>query len=156
MNLSPPPFVVKKKPVPESLSSQLERAMVAGAKRVLFVDDDWEFRQLVMRAARGYNVELIEADTSGRAKDMISAETFDAAILDVRVTNGDGIALYGWIMENYPKMTVIFLTGAELETISDKVHAVGSAPVYFKPNFLTTAFIEDLLQKLGARPRQQA
>lgn len=156
MTFSRPPFFRRKLPeIPkESLSKQLERAMVAGAKRILFVDDDSAFREMVGHAASSYNVELVDAETSGQAKQLLEEGGFDAAILDVRVTNGDGIELYRWMMDRFPRVTVIFLTGMEIEAVSEKIHAVGSAPVYFKPTLLSTAFIEDLLNKLGARPRQ--
>lgn len=134
----------------KSLSDQLEEALLQ-AKRILVLDDDSSLLDLVKVISEKYEIELVVARTSGAARIRLSSECFDAAILDVGVANGDGIDLYRWIVASLPQLKVFFLTGAPVEMIADKVHAVGSAPVYSKPTFFGGGFMEDLFEKLGAR-----
>lgn len=155
MKFSRPPwfFPPKHQPVMRepSLSTQLAEVMLKG-KRVLFLDDDHYLQQLVNAVSKKYDLQLVSARTSGDARMLIErTEPFDAAILDVNVANGDGINLYQWIKDNYPKMAVVFLTGYNSEIVAEKIHAIGSAPIYSKPSFSQTKFIGELFEQLGAR-----
>lgn len=141
-------------PPPPSLTEQLANAMRGRATRVLFLEDDRIWRELVSVVSQDYNVELVEVSSSGVARDILAAdENFDAVILDIGVANGDGIELYRWLKLMRPKLHVIFLTGQRSEEVAERVHAVGSAPIYFKPAVMTANFLSDLLERLGARKR---
>lgn len=145
-----PPWRQEKAPQP-SLSEQLTQAMLKG-KRILFLDDDEDLCELVQRIADKYEMQLVKASTSGQARTILeSGAEFDAAILDINVVNGNGIALYRWLRGMFPRLQVIFLTGLEIESAAEKVHAVGAAPVYAKPTLWNSGFMEDLFEKLGCR-----
>lgn len=144
------------KPEIPSLTEQLTKVMLRG-KRVLFLDDDHDLGTLMESISDNYQMDLVKVKTSGAARQKIeSGEEFDAAILDVNVANGNGIALYRWLKESFPRLQVIFLTGLPVEAIAEQVHAVGSAPIYSKPTLWNQGFIEDMLERLGCRRKQPA
>jgi DNA-binding NtrC family response regulator len=135
----------------QSLTEKLTQAMLKG-KRVLFLDDDNDLCDLVEGIAKKYEMDLVCVKTSGGARALMECEgDFDAAILDINIVNGDGVVLYRWIKAAFPRMQVIFLTGTGVSEASEKVHAVGSAPVYTKPTLWNAGFMEDLFDRLGCR-----
>jgi DNA-binding NtrC family response regulator len=142
------------KPSPQpSLADKLEEKLsVYGKKNILFVDDDVNLQSIMQRVQKRMRVEIVGASTASSAKAMIQSKQFDLAILDVGILNGDGIELYRWIQDNFPKMSVIFLTGGSIDEISPKVHAIGSAPIYYKPTANTLNFLADLMRYIGAKP----
>ncbi len=141
------------KPPVAPLADQLADKLAASNRRsILFVDDDTTLQDLMVQVQKRMKVEIVGASTAGSAKSMIKSRSFDLAILDVGIMNGDGLSLYKWIQENCPKMSVIFLTGGSLDEICPKVHAIGSAPVYYKPSANTLSFLTDLLRYCGATP----
>ena len=154
--LTKPIFLSKALPPRVSLTDQLEAALLR-AKRILLVDDDERLCALVRKIAREYEVDVLCAERSLEAKTMIdSDDRFDSVILDVGVLNGDGIELYRWIQREHPRLAVTFLTGNPIDAVADKIHAVGSAPVYSKLTCMSVSFMEDFFEKLGARRRAQA
>src|SRR4051812_34304830 len=101
-----------KTPDPESLTSQLARAMQTTAKKILFVEDDEKLRSYIGELANPqFDLDLVCSNCTTDASNKLSTEDFDAAILDVRVTNGTGLSLYRKIIERWPYLQVIFLTG---------------------------------------------
>lgn len=123
-------------------------------KRVLFLDDERYMQDIVRLASCDYDLQLVTSETAGEArKQLAESGPFDAAILDVGVINGDGILLYQWIKDTFPRIQVIFLTGDSTERVADKIHAIGSAPVYTKPTLLNAGFIQDLFERMGCRRR---
>lgn len=138
---------------PLSLAEQLEqRLTTTKRKSILFVDDDAFLQELMEQVQKRMSVDVVTAGTASEAKALIASKGFDLAILDVGIINGDGIALYKWITENFPRMSVIFLTGGSLDAVCPKVHAIGSAPVYSKPTANTLTFLTDMLRYCGATP----
>lgn len=157
---SNPPFGLGKKcPPRESLATQLGRKLTElSKKRVIFVDDDGPLQELMRIAARGKCIDIVSAKTASEAKLFIRTETFDLAILDVGILNGDGIALYAWIRQSFPSLNVIFLTGGSLDVISRRVQEVSgnnSPLIYQKPSSDAIILLTDLLRFAWARPNSK-
>src|SRR5947209_3488601 len=85
--------------------------------RLLVVDDD-ESVSFTMQAVlemEGYRVRT--APSTARACELIAAELFDAALLDLRIDDEDGIELLGELRQRQPDCSAIMLTGyASLES----------------------------------------
>ncbi len=124
-------------------------------KRMLFVEDDAAFREYVSRKIEPkFDVRVEYAATTSEARDKFEGEEpFDAAILDVKVTNGDGVWLYQLIMQRWPTIEVIFLTGYDSEDLRRKIEKVGPARVFSKDRMMNSDFIASLLSHLGISPR---
>ena len=102
---------------------------------ILHVEDQAVIRDVVCRAlaARGFTV--VSADSVAAAKLVISERTdLTGAFLDVRLRDGNGIALYEWIAERRPRLAVCvaFLTGSADADARGALAKVGR-PVLGKP-----------------------
>lgn len=154
MKFSLNPWGKLKEPNKPSLTEQLADVMRGVTKRILLLEDDPNWRELVKIAAQDFDVEVMEATTSGEARRMISQlGPVDTVVVDIGVVNGDGISFYRWLNIVYPKTHVVFLTGSRVEDVAEKVHNIGSAPIYPKPAVMSITFLTDFIEKMGAKKR---
>ena len=72
-------------------------------KRILFVDEDAGFRRVFTHAMRealgdeGFGVAFVEAGSRAEARSRIREGGLDAALIDVRLPDGNGLGLVGEI-----------------------------------------------------------
>lgn len=119
--------------------------------RVLVADDVEVMRislDLALRSA-GHDVMLVA--TGKAALDLLKAEQFDAAVLDVWMPDGDGLSVLRKIREEQPGLRIYIITGGgprlPIEAAALISEVWGASRVFVKP------FDEnDLLAEL-ARPR---
>ncbi len=79
--------------------------------RVLVVDDDENMRNILSRTLsnEGYTVIL---ESSGRlAQNILAKEDFDLVLSDIKMPDGDGIQLTGYLKELKPHIPIILMTG---------------------------------------------
>jgi DNA-binding response OmpR family regulator len=79
--------------------------------RVLLVDDE---RELVSTLAERLSLRGIEADWATNAEDAlhwVEKETYDVAVLDVKIPGISGLKLKKKLQEKCPAMKFIFMTG---------------------------------------------
>ena len=110
--------------------------------RLLLVDDE---RELVSTLAERLSFREIDADwvTSGEeALKKAETETYDLAILDVKMPKISGIKLKGMLEAKYPDMKFIFMTGHGSE---DDFRA-GSSKAYY---LVKPINIEALVSKIN-------
>lgn len=147
----------ERKDSPESLSLQMARAMQYTAKKFLFVEDDPTFREYLSDLATPqFDLDLVCCDRTGEASEHLENEDFDAAILDIRVTNGNGISLYRKIIERWPYLQVIFLTGYDSPEIREEIEQIGPARIYSKDSLMKPHFLDNLMTQLGVPRRVEA
>ena len=81
--------------------------------RVLIVDDAPFYRRVVceLLARRGYEVAG-EAETVAAALQLAEAVQPDAALVDVRLPDGDGFDLAARLTQSYPWMAVLLTSSA--------------------------------------------
>ena len=104
----------------------------AGTPRVLVVDDNPDFADNLQEilSAEGYFVAV--AQTCAAAREAVKAGA-DLALVDLRLPDGDGIALSSELKAQLPDLEVILLTGhATLESAAAAVRA-GAAAYLLKP-----------------------
>ncbi len=115
--------------------------------RLLLVDDDTDLlRLLAMRLqASGYLVS--SADSVQAARTRLGVERFDLVVSDVRLPDGDGLALFDDIRRQHPALPVILLTAHG--SIPDAVEATsrGVAGYLTKP-FDSQALLQGVRQAL--------
>ncbi len=115
---------------------------------LLLIDDDRDLlRLLSMRLqASGYRVSTAECAQAARTR--LGVERFDLVLSDVRLPDGDGLALFEDIRHQHPALPVILLTAHG--TIPDAVEATsrGVAGYLTKPfdGHSLTQRIEQILQ----------
>jgi two-component system response regulator RegA len=84
---------------------------VAGDNNLLIVDDDHAFLQRLARAmeTRGYDVKTAETVKDGLAE--VDAAAPDFAVVDMRLTDGNGLDVISALKQRRPDARAIILTG---------------------------------------------
>ncbi|MCK5836075.1 MAG: response regulator [Desulfobacula sp.] len=120
------------------------------SERVLLIDDERDFLEVMSErlGARGMNVSTAESAQS--ALDTIGKESFDAVILDFSMPEMDGIQALKLLLEKKPELQVILLTG--YGTVEKSVEAIkmGASDFIEKP-----ADIEKLVDKIKQAKSQR-
>jgi len=95
--------------------------------RVLIVDDEEIYRQIVSSVLRKTKTFEFESSDSGRdAMKKLEQSTFDVIILDYRMTEGSGLNVLQWMLEQKNDTPVIMLTGAGSENIAVEAMKLGA------------------------------
>jgi len=119
--------------------------------RVLLVDDE---EQLVSTLAERLTLRGIQASwvTSGvAALELVETETFDLAILDVKIPKISGLELKKRLQTMHPEMKFIFLTGQG----SEDDFKIGVAEAGEDFYLVKPVKIESLLEKMNEAMLQQ-
>ena len=99
-------------------------------KNVLIVDDDQEML-LAFKDGLGKYYEtfsLMLAEDGMKAVDLLNSKTISLVVTDLKMPGMDGFALLAHVMENYPDIPVVVITGystAEMERLAREGGAVG-------------------------------
>jgi DNA-binding NtrC family response regulator len=91
-------------------------------ERILIVDDDPGFRNLLetILVGEGYGVE--NAGSVGEALRAGARRKYDLIVVDLKLPDGDGLAVLRWWMENMPETPVIMITA--FGTVASAVEAM--------------------------------
>jgi sigma-B regulation protein RsbU (phosphoserine phosphatase) len=103
---------------------------VNGEARILVVDDDPGIRRALGRIlSPTYEVEAVAG--AGEAMASIAAAPFDLALVDVRLSDGNGYALCQSIRERRPDTDVILITGSLSEPDEKLYRSLEEGAFYF-------------------------
>src|SRR5262245_18158758 len=91
------------------LEEPTEKPALAG--KILVVDDDRNLVELVKMKLKSANYEVTTVLQAEKAKEAVKSDAFDLGIVDLRLTNQDGLSLMEEIHAIRPEMPVIILTG---------------------------------------------
>jgi DNA-binding NtrC family response regulator len=78
--------------------------------RILVLENDPDFRRQTVRSLLPFN-EVTEAGSLEEAREAIARKSFDVAILDKNLPDGDVIELVPEIRDRHPNCVLIVLTG---------------------------------------------
>ena len=100
---------------------------------VLLVDDDRDLLRLLSMRLQASGYQVSTAECIQAARTLLGIERFDLVLSDVRLPDGDGLALFEDIRRQHPALPVILLTAHG--TIPDAVEATsrGVADYLTKP-----------------------
>lgn len=118
--------------------------------RILLVDDEVEF---VVTLAERLSLRGIEAEWTDRAEkalEMSEEQTYDLAVLDVKMPRVSGINLKKRLQEKCPNMKFIFLTGHG----SEESYSAGTTEAGADYYLVKPIQIEDLVKKIRAALRK--
>jgi len=122
------------------------------ADRVLLIDDEVEFVEILAERlrARGLEVDVAYSGMDGVNKSQVTK--FDAVVLDLAMPGMDGIAALKALLAGTPDLQVMLLTGqATIKTAMDATR-LGAVDVLEKPVDIPT-----LIEKIrDARARHAA
>jgi CheY-like chemotaxis protein len=102
-------------------------------KRILIVEDDADLLESLMMDLEDLGVLVLGAQSGHEALQILSTETVDAVVSDIKMPNGNGIELLKRLKEINPKVPVlIFMTGFSDLTLSEALD-LGAETVIHKP-----------------------
>jgi two-component system, response regulator RegA len=83
--------------------------MITGT--LLLVDDDEVFRDRLGRALRARQLDVVAVADHTSALDAARTQTFDFAVVDLRMPSGSGLALIEPLLATAPEARIVVLTG---------------------------------------------
>ena len=122
-------------------------------KNVLLVDDDTEMIHALKEGFKRYqeSFEVLLAEDGLKALESLKKNIISLVVTDLKMPNMDGFELLAHIMEHYPDIPVIIITGystPEMENLARKGGAVG----YIAKPFL----IENLARQILTTLRKES
>jgi len=79
--------------------------------RLLLVDDELEFLEPMAARLTRRGVLCSIAESGDKALKLLTSESFDCAVVDVKMPGMDGIELLRRMRRDYPDTAVVLLTG---------------------------------------------
>ncbi|MBW1680524.1 MAG: response regulator [Deltaproteobacteria bacterium] len=117
--------------------------MRVGDCSVLFVDDEIDFLETLLKRMRKRQVEVFGVESGEKALVFLERTSVDVVVLDVKMPGMDGIQTLREIKARYPMIEVIMLTGhASMEAAIEGME-LGAFDYLMKP-----MHIDELLYKL--------
>jgi two-component system, NtrC family, response regulator PilR len=77
---------------------------------VLIVDDEPDLLELVSLTLSRMSLETYTAPDVGTAQKLLKGGHFDLCLTDMRLPDGDGLDLVGWIQQHFPQVPVAVIT----------------------------------------------
>ena len=87
---------------------------VAAMKKILLVDSETFFLQVLKRALQGPSMEVKTVETGKAALQEVAAFPYHLCLLDIYLTDIDGIEVLKRIAEISPKTKVIIMTAGDI------------------------------------------
>jgi two-component system OmpR family response regulator len=101
--------------------------------KVLLVDDEQEFLEpMAARLARRC-ISCMTAQSGEEALQLLKKETFDCAVVDVRMPSMDGLELLRIIRKSFPNLPVVLLTGHASVELGIQGMELGAFEYLMKP-----------------------
>jgi DNA-binding response OmpR family regulator len=107
-------------------------------KTVLVVDDDGEFRAVIIHFLRHHGYAPMEAADGQAALDLIDGAKMDLVILDVMMPGIDGFATLNRIRNTGSNVPVILLTACSVDDDIMRGYTVGADLYLVKPVSMDT------------------
>jgi DNA-binding NtrC family response regulator len=117
--------------------------MTMTAFRVLFVDDEVDFLETVIKRMQKRHVTVSGVHSGEEALDWLKRNAVDIVVLDVRMKGMDGIQTLRALKTDHPLLEVIMLTGHASLEIAKEGMQLGAFDYLMKP-----VDLDELLYKL--------
>lgn len=120
--------------------------------RVLVVDDDPGIRTSLASFLEDYDFKTMAAQNAEEALELLTNESFDMAIVDLRLPGMNGEAFVLRAHELLPELRFLIYTGSVSYCLSDELVQIGLRPEHVVRKPLTDLSvllecIEDVLQR---------
>lgn len=109
-------------------------------KNVLIVDDDTEMLATLQSGFARYRetFAVVVAENGAEAIEILKAQVVSLVVTDLKMPRVDGFALLQHIMENYPDIPVIVITGYSTPEMESMARTGGAIGYIAKPFMLET------------------
>ena len=119
-------------------------------KRVLIVDDEPDIRELLEITLLRMGLDTSSAEDYSSATRLLNNESFDLCLTDMRLPDGDGIALVEYIQLKYPHIPAAVITAHGSIDLAIKAMKSGAFDFVSKPVSLET--LRNLIEKALTLP----
>ena len=121
--------------VVSKLATEKEKCIPHGKENVLLVEDDAEVRHLIRDLLKEYGYQVIEAFHGGEAIQIClkTKPCIDIVITDIIMPYKNGFEVAKQILEIYPKIKILYLTGHALNSTVQTRIAEENTPLLKKP-----------------------
>lgn len=136
------------------LQIELEGKVLAESAKILIVDDEDGIRETLqeMLIQEGYKTET--AQTGKEALEACQKETFDVAIIDVKLPDMDGTSLLDTLKKFDPNLVRIIITG--YPSFENAVQSINSgADGYIVKPFKPQKLLEQIKERLQRRQKDK-
>ena len=117
-------------------------------KTLLIVDDEIDIREFAKRFFTKKGIEVLCASNGKEALKIIENITPDLMLLDVNMTEMDGVETLEYLRSKGSKIKIIMVTGVEEKEVVDKITQLGIKGLINKPLILNE--LQDVvLKELG-------
>lgn len=127
-----------------SLHSQLPEPVLAKSaslkQRILIVDDDLSIRLLLRARLQAAGFEIQEACDAREALTVLETNSFDLALLDVRMPGMSGLELLPQVIKNYSQTGVVMLTACDDVSLAVQAMQLGAVD-YILKSFLSNDIV---------------
>ncbi|MGD9504343.1 MAG: response regulator [Syntrophobacteraceae bacterium] len=122
----------------------------SGPIRLLLVDDEEGYVDVLAKRMSKRNIAVTSANSGAQAIQTLRGDSFDAAVLDLKMEDMDGIEVLKIFKIMDPGMPVIMLTGHGSETAAREGLEYGAVDYLTKPCSLT-----ELVEKIKRVRRKE-
>ena len=119
-------------------------------QRVLIVDDEPDIRELLEITLLRMGLETRSAENYSEATRLLHDESFDLCLTDMKLPDGDGIALVEHIQQHYPNTPTAVITAHGSIDLAIKAMKCGAFDFVSKPVSLET--LRNLIDKALTLP----
>ena len=119
-------------------------------QRVLIVDDEPDIRELLEITLQRMGLKTRSAEDYSNATRMLHDESFDLCLTDMKLPDGDGIALVEHIQQHYPNTPTAVITAHGSIDLAIKAMKCGAFDFVSKPVSLET--LRNLVDKALTLP----
>jgi DNA-binding NtrC family response regulator len=117
-------------------------------ERVLIVDDDKAFLQILAERMQNRGMEVSTAESAAEALKMLEKESYDAVLLDLMMPEMGGIEALQIMRKKQPEIQVIFVTGHP--SVSKGVEAIKLGAMDFIPKPVDMSELTEKIQHAKA------
>ena len=115
------------------LQERLKKRRIPPPARLLYVDDETALRMLVQENLEEHGFRVSIAEDGDDALELITQESFDVVILDIRMPRMGGIAVLEEIRRREIDTRVIMVTGVDDVGIAGRAAQLGATDYVMKP-----------------------
>ncbi|MBV8402590.1 MAG: sigma-54-dependent Fis family transcriptional regulator, partial [Gammaproteobacteria bacterium] len=105
----------------------------AGQPVVLVVDDEPDLLELVSLTLGRMSLRTRTAADISSARRLLKAERFDLCLTDMRLPDGDGLELVGWVQEHRPSVPIAVITAHGNVELAVRALKLGAFDFVSKP-----------------------
>ena len=117
--------------------------------KVLFIDDDVQWRELALLSLEDAGYAVITAEDASEAMEKADGENLGLIILDLNLAGESGLNFMTYLKHNHPDVPILLFTGMEHDDVTVRDMLDRGADQY-----LRKSSIEELIVTVGSYFRQ--